>query len=260
MKRKPPPRAAELAAMMERSSAPDPAAPGAWLVRVAPEHGRPDPVGLIVSSDLDDHRDALRSADSSDWCRTCGMNACECGAEDYQAHKLAPLLSSACEHWNTPEDVLVALAELWPEGIDLDPCSNDGSIVGARVAYTKADDGLTRPWLGRVYVNPPYGRGILAWLERALIASNDGAEVVLLVPARVDTVWWHTFAARAEGVCFWRGRLTFRGAPDPAPFPSAILYYGSDAPRFRRVFSSRGLVWRRPDAGELAQPAQLGLF
>lgn len=170
------------------------------------------------------------------------------------------LLGSECEHWNTPAIVLETLLELWPDGIDLDPCTNDGSLVPAAKTYTKAEDGLTRPWAGRVFVNPPYGRGVLAWLERAHLTAQEGGEVAMLLPARVDTAWFHTYGARADAVCFWRGRLTFVGAPDPAPFPSAVLYYGRARARFARVFSQHGLVWRAPDGGELEASAQLGLF
>lgn len=92
--------------------------------------------------------------------------------------------------------------------------------------FTIADDGLTQDW-GRatVWVNPPYARGVTGrWVQKGFEASLAGALVVMLVPARTDTRWWHDWAMRAE-VRFVKGRLRFGGAKTPAPFPSAVLVF-----------------------------------
>jgi site-specific DNA-methyltransferase (adenine-specific) len=81
-----------------------------------------------------------------------------------------------------------------------------------------------KPWFGRVFMNPPYGKTIGRWMRKAWEEAHRGALVVCLVPARVDTAWWHDYAARGE-VRFPRGRVTFANAPNPAPFPVAIVVF-----------------------------------
>ena len=114
----------------------------------------------------------------------------------------------------TPTDLYAALdAEF---GFTLDPCpltEKDGDFVV---------DGLTLDWQGqRVFCNPPYGRGIGAWLAKARTAQL----AVFLLPARTDTRWWHDYALDADVIRFVKGRLRFGGAKAGAPFPSVILVY-----------------------------------
>ena len=71
-------------------------------------------------------------------------------------------------------------------------------------------------------MNPPYGREIGRWMEKANDAAKDGVTVVCLVPARTDTKWWHECAIQHE-VRFIRGRLKFGDAKNSAPFPSAVI-------------------------------------
>jgi len=73
-------------------------------------------------------------------------------------------------------------------------------------------------------MNPPYGATIGRWMAKAWAESQRGALVVCLVPARVDTAWWHDYAARGE-VEFLRGRLVFGPAASSAPFPSAVVVF-----------------------------------
>lgn len=74
-------------------------------------------------------------------------------------------------------------------------------------------------------MNPPYGRNIGKWVEKAYKSSLDGATVVCLLPVRTDTAWWHDYCMRGV-VMFLRGRLKFSGAKNNAPFPSAIVVFG----------------------------------
>lgn len=141
----------------------------------------------------------------------------------------SPLMSSARETWCTPRVVLDALAPLGR--IALDPCSNPHSIVGARrsLSLETGDDGLAESWGradGLVYVNPPFGRAAPAWVGKAIAEAYRGTEIVMLLPARTDTRWWCDLAGSAQAIAFWRGRLTFLGAPAPAPFPTALVYWG----------------------------------
>ena len=74
------------------------------------------------------------------------------------------------------------------------------------------------------YMNPPYGRTIGKWMEKAVNEWRAGAIVVCLVPARTDTNWWHTYAMQGE-IRFLKGRLKFGGSKNAAPFPSAVVIF-----------------------------------
>lgn len=155
----------------------------------------------------------------------------------------ASLMSSVRTDWNTPTCVLERVRAIAP--IALDPCSNAASSVGAMVALDELLDGRSADWRrasggGLIYVNPPYGRIIGDWTSKCRLEAARRCEIVSLLPARPDTAWWQTDITTARLVCFWRGRLTFVGAPSAAPFPSAIAYWGPRARRFRQAFSDAG--------------------
>ncbi len=128
--------------------------------------------------------------------------------------------------WYTPPHVFDALAIAF----DLDPAAPPGGVpwIPARKHYALADNGLARPWHGRVWLNPPYGRETSRWLRR-LVEHGDG---IALVFARSDTAWFHELAPTATGLCFVAGRLRFvpgDGRPDAstAGAPSLLMAYGS---------------------------------
>jgi hypothetical protein len=92
---------------------------------------------------------------------------------------------------------------------------------------------LAQRWQGVVWCNPPYGRSIARWVRKAWesVEQGDAECVVCLLPARVDTRWWHTYCARGE-VRFLRGRLRFGGAKSGAPFPSAVVVFRNAPARY----------------------------
>ncbi len=149
--------------------------------------------------------------------------------------------SSAKETWCTPKYVLEWLK---PFGdIDLDPCAS--IIVEKNFAllnYTIEADGLKQSWAGPglVYVNPPYGRKIKLWTDKAIEEAKLGAEIVLLLPARPDTAWWQRMVKTANAVCFVKGRIKFEGATNGAPFPSAMVYFGARSTLFVDSMASHG--------------------
>ncbi|SDE32677.1 DNA N-6-adenine-methyltransferase [Belnapia rosea] len=143
-------------------------------------------------------------------------------------------LSSTYEAWATPLDLLERLYKALGSGFDLDPCSPGAlrSRVRAARHLTEADDGLAHPWHGRVFMNPPYGRGIGAWTAKARTEAETGrAEFVIgLIPARTDTRWWHADVVGHAAAWLLRGRLSFGDGSTPAPFPSAlVLWAGAPA-------------------------------
>lgn len=165
---------------------------------------------------------------------------------------LVHLSSESPEHY-TPPAFLDAVREVFGDIPDLDPCSNVGTPnVPARQHYTSNDNGLEQPWHGRVFLNPPYGRAIADWIMklRAEWVRPEVREIIALLPGRIDTEWFDTLTADTDDaiVCFLRGRLTFVGNNDPAPFPSIAVYFGPRHDVFADVFLGLGSLWQRPAA------------
>ena len=133
--------------------------------------------------------------------------------------------SSATDLWATPQDFFDRLHQL--HAFELDVCATPDNAKCGRF-FTKADDGLAQEWTGSVWMNPPYGREIGAWMKKAKESAEAGAKVVCLVPARTDTAWWHDYAVKGE-ITFIRGRLKFGGHKTNAPFPSAVVVFGKQA-------------------------------
>jgi DNA N-6-adenine-methyltransferase (Dam)/Protein of unknown function (DUF3102) len=161
-------------------------------------------------------------------------------------HTLRVMGSSESPEWYTPQHILDRAVATLAE-IDLDPCWHPDSPVRATTTYTAAHDGLSRPWIGRVWLNPPYGRAIHAWVEKLVAEYNSGAvsEAIALVPARVDTDWFRLLDPFPR--CFVDGRLTFVNAEHPAPFPSAIVYLGRNIRYFAKIFGAVGGIWVQLD-------------
>ena len=132
--------------------------------------------------------------------------------------------------WETPAELLEALSRVFGR-FDLDPCAprKTRTRVKARTHFTAEDDGLTLPWHGTVFVNPPYGRTLRKWVAKARQEVEEGRArtVVALLPARPDTSYWHDHIAGHAAVYFFRGRLRFGDGKQSAPFPSALAVWGA---------------------------------
>ena len=130
--------------------------------------------------------------------------------------------SSVKQDWATPDELYERLDRIYKFDLDV---AADAANARCERYFDASTDGLAQSWRGRVWCNPPYGRVIGQWTAKAAVeASISATLIVMLVPARTDTAWWHT-AGRTARVEFLRGRLRFKGAPASAPFPSAILYW-----------------------------------
>lgn len=146
----------------------------------------------------------------------------------------AALLSSASPEWYTPQ-WLHARALAFLGGEVYDPCAKPETSMPAGLA--ERANGLAAPWSGRVFLNPPYGRGINAWIRKALTEPLD--EAILLIPARTDTAWFQPLFDHT--ILFIRGRLHFSEG-GPATFPSALVYIGSRREAFIATFADLGRV------------------
>ena len=128
------------------------------------------------------------------------------------------------DEWLTPPEILRALGTF-----DLDPCAPVRRPWATAAAhYTAEDDGLSKPWQGRVWCNPPFGREAVKWLRRCAEHGN----AVALVPARTETaMFYETVWGVADAVCFLRGRPHFhfvdgRRASFNSGAPIALVAYG----------------------------------
>lgn len=132
------------------------------------------------------------------------------------------MFSSKSNCWETPQWFFDKLNKVF--AFETDVCAlPENAKCG--LYYTPDDNGLLQDWRGVCWLNPPYGRQISAWIEKAYkSAKENGATVVCLLPARVDTRWWHDYCSKGE-VFFVKGRLKFGGCDNSAPFPSAVVVF-----------------------------------
>ena len=132
--------------------------------------------------------------------------------------------TSKSDEWATPQELFDKLAARYGP-FTLDPCATQSNAKCEKF-YTVDDDGLVQSWAGeRVFMNPPYGRVIGKWIEKAYRESLNGAMVVCLIPARTDTTYWHDYVMKADEIVLLRGRVRFVGGKSCAPFPSAVIIF-----------------------------------
>ncbi|MBJ40340.1 MAG: adenine methyltransferase [Gammaproteobacteria bacterium] len=126
--------------------------------------------------------------------------------------------------WATPREFFRKLDSQF--NFTLDPCAKSHNALCSKY-FTPDDDGLIQDWSGnKVFVNPPYGRGIGNWVKKAYEEGcKDDTTVVMLIPARTDTKYWHDYAMKAEEIRLIKGRLKFGGGKNSAPFPSAVVVF-----------------------------------
>jgi len=133
------------------------------------------------------------------------------------------MFSSETDMWATPQAFFDKLNDEF--SFTLDPCATPENAKCERF-YTKTDDGLSQSWAGEtVFCNPPYGRDIGAWVKKSHDEALNGATVVMLIPARTDTAYFHDYIYNRAEIRFIRGRLKFGDAVNSAPFPSMVVVY-----------------------------------
>jgi site-specific DNA-methyltransferase (adenine-specific) len=133
------------------------------------------------------------------------------------------IFSSRSVEWCTPLELFTVLHTRF--NFTLDVCATEDNAVVPRY-FTRREDGLAQSWAGECcWMNPPYGRAIARWVEKAFrSAQQNGTTVVALLPVRTDTGWWHAFVKKAE-IHFIKGRLKFAPAKTSAPFASAVVVF-----------------------------------
>jgi phage N-6-adenine-methyltransferase len=136
----------------------------------------------------------------------------------------AVLFSSASDEWATPQPFFDRLnAEFH---FDLDTAASLGNRKCAEFLGPGGlvGDGLISEWDGVCWCNPPYSQ-IDRWVAKAHAESLKGATVVMLIPARTDTRYWHSYIMRASEIRLVKGRLKFGDGKNSSPFPSAVVIF-----------------------------------
>lgn len=132
--------------------------------------------------------------------------------------------SSETPEWGTPQNLFDELNIEF--NFTLDPCATKQNAKCAKY-YTQEDDGLSKDWSGEVvFCNPPYGRVMPKWVKKA--AEAIGGKVVLLIPARTDTKYFHDYIYNKAEIRFIKGRIKFEGkqvGSGAAPFPSMVVIF-----------------------------------
>ena len=135
------------------------------------------------------------------------------------------MFSSATDLWATPQSFFDKLNEEFH--FTLDPCATPQNAKCASY-FTQEIDGLKQDWGGHtVFCNPPYGRELPKWVQKAHKESKKpGTTVVMLIPARTDTSYFHDYIYHhAREIRFIRGRLKFGNSKNSAPFPSMVVVF-----------------------------------
>ena len=125
------------------------------------------------------------------------------------------VFSSLSDEWNTPKSLFNKLDSEF--NFDSDPCPSNVPLKKGLKETGK-----------KMFCNPPYSK-IASWIEDCYNYSRiERALVVMLIPSRTDTKWWHNYVMRASEIRFIKGRLKFSDHKNGAPFPSAIIIFRGD--------------------------------
>lgn len=151
--------------------------------------------------------------------------------------------------WYTPQEHIDAAYKVLGS-IDLDPASSEiaNQRVKAGRIFTIADDGLTKEWGGKVWMNPPYAQPHIANFIEKLASEYEAGrvtEAIALTHNYTDTQWFHRAALSCAAICFTRGRIGFLSPEGKRAAPTqgqAFFYYGSKVEQFIESFCRIGFV------------------
>lgn len=159
--------------------------------------------------------------------------------------------------WNTPPKYVQLISKFFDGNIDLDPCSNSGSLVEASIKYILPQDGLKEPWdYNTIFINPPYGRdkqrrtSIYNWISKSVDSYlKNKNHILLLIPVATNTRHFKELIFKhASNICFLEDtRLKFwsDGKEDKkgAPMACCIVYFGCKN-NFEEIFGNYGKCFK----------------
>lgn len=133
------------------------------------------------------------------------------------------MFSSKSDEWETPQAFFDSVNLEF--NFDLDVCASFYNHKCDQY-FSFIDDGLSQDWSGHtVWCNPPYSE-IGKWVSKAFYETkNDNTTVVLLIPARTDTKYFHNYIYQRSEIRFIKGRLHFGESKNAAPFPSMLVIF-----------------------------------
>jgi phage N-6-adenine-methyltransferase len=134
------------------------------------------------------------------------------------------MFSSKTDQWATPQDFFDGLNNEF--NFTLDPCADEFNHKCNKY-FTEEQDGLKQDWQGeRVFCNPPYGSVLKDWVKKCSDESKKpNTKVVMLIPARTDTKYFHEYIYNKSEIRFIKGRLKFGSSTNSAPFPSMVVIF-----------------------------------
>jgi site-specific DNA-methyltransferase (adenine-specific) len=137
------------------------------------------------------------------------------------------MFSSETDLWSTPQYFFDRLNREF--NFNLDPCANEENHKCDKY-FTKEQDGLKQDWQGHtVFCNPPYGKVLKQWVKKCYEESLKlNTKVVMLIPARTDTSYFHDYIYNKAEIRFIRGRLKFGNSKNSAPFPSMVVIFNKE--------------------------------
>ena len=163
--------------------------------------------------------------------------------EDQQAGFAPALFSSSQGNWATPQWLFDLIDRRFQFGLDAAAVAATAKCeryFGPDAVNPAHRDALSISWVlpgaPSVFVNPPYGRGVNAWVAKAFDESRQGVVVVCLLMARTDTRWWHSYVMRAAEVWLIAGRVRFVHpvtglSGNAAPAPSCVVVFRGEEQR-----------------------------
>lgn len=134
------------------------------------------------------------------------------------------MFSSKTDQWSTPQNFFDELNKEF--NFTLDPCADEFNHKCDKY-FTEEQDGLKQSWQGEtVFCNPPYGKAIKDWVKKCSDESKKpNTKVVMLIPARTDTRYFHEYIYNKAEIRFLKGRLKFGDSTNSAPFPSMVVIF-----------------------------------
>ena len=157
--------------------------------------------------------------------------------------------NSGDNEWYTPQEYIES-ARLVLGDIDIDPASSEiaNEKIKAKKYYTIDDDGLSKKWIGKIWMNPPYAQPIIEDFCNKLleeIECENCSEAIVLVNNATDTKWFQKIAIKSSVICFHLGRIKFwsQNRETSAPLQGqTILYFGKNKSVFKKEFCKYGLI------------------
>ena len=153
--------------------------------------------------------------------------------------------NSGNNEWYTPPEYIEAARSVMGS-IDLDPATNSVAQEWVKAAYhyTKENDGLTKEWVGNIWLNPPYARGLIEEFVFKLVGSSYN-QAICLTNNATETKWGSELLKQCSAVCFPKGRIKYiseEGVKNTPLQAQMFTYFGPNYEDFMGEFSQFGVV------------------